>query len=435
MNDKPIYTLGCGDRFGREGEAQLAAYLEAARQGMLVYPVWNKSHREHTTVHTEPASVRTEADTAVANLGWDKPWFVDADHINLSNVDGFIESSDFFTIDVADYIGETAAPTAIDEFIAGMETLCGDIQLPGFEEPLSVSLDDLRAIAGQYLFAVQEAGRIYRHIAARKTEDFQVEVSLDETDNPQTPLEMLFILAMIAREGIPVDTIAPKFSGRFNKGVDYVGDVAQFEQEFEQDVVVLKVAAERFGLKESLRLSVHSGSDKFAIYPGINRIIRRHGVGLHVKTAGTTWLEEVIGLAEAGETGLAVARKIYAAALGRYDELAAPYATVIDIDPAQLPSVETVNAWGGEEYVSALRHDQTCPDYNPSFRQLLHVAYKVACELGDEYLSALDEHRDIVARNVTENLLERHLLPLFSPVSTAENNALGGELPRELELV
>jgi hypothetical protein len=421
MNNKPIYTLGCGDRFGREGEAQLAAYIEAASRGIPVCPVWNKSHREHTTVHTVPASVRAEADAAAAALGWDKPWFVDADHINLSNVDSFIESSDFFTIDVADFIGEAADPAAIDEFAADMGPLCGDIQLPGVEESLHASLDNLRAIAGQYLFAVQEAGRIYRHIAERKTGDFLVEVSLDETDDPQTPLEMLFILAMIAREGIPVDTIAPKFSGRFNKGVDYVGDVAQFEKEFEQDVVVLKVAAEHFGLKESLRLSVHSGSDKFAIYPGINRIIRRHGVGLHVKTAGTTWLEEVIGLAEAGGTGLDVAQKIYAAALGRYDELAAPYATVIDIDPKHLPSVETVNAWSSEEYVNALRHDQSCPDYNPSFRQLLHVAYKVACELGDEYLSALDEHRDIVARNVTENLLERHLCPLFGGVSASES--------------
>jgi hypothetical protein len=435
VNDKPIYTLGCGDRFGREGEAQLAAYVEAACQGVLVYPVWNKSHREHTTVHTEPASVRTEADTAVANLGWDKPWFVDADHINFVNMESFIEPSDFFTLDVADFIGMTAERVAIDNFVAMYKSYTGEIHLAGIKDALCSTIDDMRAIASKYLYAVQEAGRIYRYLALAKAGNFQVEVSMDETDEPQTPLELLFILAMIAHVGIPVDTIAPKFSGRFNKGVDYVGDVAQFEKEFEQDIVILKYAGEHFGLKESLRLSVHSGSDKFAIYPGINRIIHKYGVGLHVKTAGTTWLEEVIGLAEAGGTGLAVVRKIYAMALGRYDELAAPYATVIDIDPEQLPSVEMVNAWSGEEYVSALRHDQTCPDYNPSFRQLLHVAYKVACELGDEYLSALDEHREIVARNVTGNLLERHLLPLFSPVSTSENNALGGERSRELEVV
>lgn len=236
---------------------------------------------------------------------------------------------------------------------------------------------------------------------------------MDETDDPQTPGELFFILAMIAREGIPVDTIAPKFSGRFNKGVDYVGDLAQFEQEFELDIAALRLASTEFGLKQSLRLSVHSGSDKFSIYPIMNRLIKKHAVGLHVKTAGTTWLEEIIGLAEAGGDGLDVAKKIYSIALGRYDELAAPYATVIDIDPDQLPAVDTVTAWDSSAFVGALRHEPDSPDYNQHFRQLLHLAYKVAYELGDEYLGALARYEDVVATNVKRNLLERHILPIF----------------------
>lgn len=413
MSEKAVYTLGCGDRFGHQGEAQLAAYIEAGKQGVDVCPVWNKSNREHMTVHTEPASLRAEADAAVASLKWDKEYFVDADHISLANVDGFIDASDFFTLDVAEEIGKSAASDDVDAFVASVEKLVGEIELPGQDEKLSVTSDDVRRIAEHYLYAVQEAGRIYRHIAEKKSGSFAVEVSMDETDDPQTPIEMLFILAMIAQEKIPVDTIAPKFSGRFNKGVDYVGDVAQFEKEFEQDVAVLRFSAEQFGLKKSLRLSVHSGSDKFAIYPVMNRIIKKYGAGLHVKTAGTTWLEEVIGLAEAGGDGLAVAKKIYANALSRYDELAAPYATVIDIDPGQLPSVETVNDWSSEQFVNALRHEQDCSDYNISFRQLIHVAYKVAYELGDEFFTALENHSDIVGRNVTHNLLKRHLLPIF----------------------
>ena len=412
MNDT-LYTLGCGDRFGHQAKAQLAAYIEAAKQGISVCPVWNKSHREHTTVHTDPVSVRIEADEAVQALGWTKPYFVDADHISLKNVDGFLDSSDFFTIDVADSIGKPAAPQDVDTFTAAMAEHIGEINLPGIDKPLVVSESSIRAIAEKYLFAVQEAGKIYRHIAAQKEGGFIVEVSMDETDDPQSPVEMLFILAMIAREAIPIDTIAPKFSGRFNKGVNYVGDVAQFEQEFELDVAALRFASEQFGVKESLRLSVHSGSDKFAIYPSINRIIKKFNTGLHVKTAGTNWLEEVIGLAEAGDDGLAVAKKIYAAALTRYDELAAPYAAVIDIDPEQLPSVDTVNAWSSGDYVQALRHDPNCPDYNPSFRQLVHVAYKVAFELGDEYINALEKHADIVGKNVTHNLLARHIIPIF----------------------
>ncbi len=413
MAEKAVYTLGCGDRFGREGRAQLAAYIEAKKQGIEVIPVWNKSNREHKTVHTEPASLRAEADASVAALGWAGKYFVDADHISLANVDGFIAASDFFTLDVAENIGEAAAKDAVDAFVASMAQYIGEIQLPGLSEKFSVSKANIRSIAEHYLRAAQEAGRIYRHIAERKTADFAVEVSMDETGAPQTPIEMLFILAMIAQEGIPVDTIAPKFSGRFNKGVDYVGDTAQFEKEFEQDVAVLRFAAERFGLKNTLRLSVHSGSDKFAIYPAMNRVIKKYGAGLHVKTAGTTWLEEVIGLAEAGGDGLAVARKIYAGALSRYDELAAPYATVIDIDPKKLPSVEAVNGWSSGQFVNALRHEQSCADYNSSFRQLIHVAYKVAYELGEEYFQALEKHSDIVGRNVTHNLLNRHLLPIF----------------------
>lgn len=411
--NKAFYSMGCGDRFACQGSAQLRAFVEAAKQGVVVSPVWNKSHREHTTVHSEPGSVRVEADAAVQALGWAKPYFVDADHISLKNVDGFMDSSDFFTLDVTEFIGQAAAPADVNAFVEAMACYAGDIQLPGVRESLQVSEAKLREIALTYLFAVQEAGRIYRHIAERKQGAFEVEVSMDETDDPQSPVEMLFILAMIAREAIPIDTIAPKFSGRFNKGVNYVGDLAQFEKEFELDVAALRFASEQFGLKECLRLSIHSGSDKFSIYPVMNRIIKKFDTGLHLKTAGTTWLEEVIGLAEAGGDGLAVAKKVYVGALNRYDELAAPYAAVIDIDPQQLPSIETVNGWSSENYVRTLRHDPDCPDYNPSFRQLIHVAYKVAFELGDEYMQALEKHADIVGKNVTHNFLERHIIPIF----------------------
>lgn len=420
MSLQIINTLGCGDRFGHQGQAQLAAYVEAARRGIAVSPVWNKSHREHTTVHTVPASVRAEADAAVHALGWKQPYFVDADHILLANVDGFIDSSDFFTLDVADFIGKPSPTKDVDEFTLTMGVFAGEINLPGIREPLFVSGKEIRAIAEKYLCAVQEAGRIYRHIAGRKKGAFKVEVSMDETDDPQTPVEMLFILAMIAGESIPIDTIAPKFSGRFNKGVNYVGDVGQFEREFELDVAALRFASEQFGLKGSLRLSVHSGSDKFAIYPAINRILKKFKTGVHLKTAGTTWLEEVIGLAEAGGDGLSVAKKIYAGALSRYDELAAPYATVIDIDPEQLPPIDIVSDWSSEEYVKVLRHDLDCPEYNPSFRQLIHVAYKVAFELGDKYIHALEKHAAVVGKNVTHNLLERHILPIFG--SASDNN-------------
>ena len=236
---------------------------------------------------------------------------------------------------------------------------------------------------------------------------------MDETDSPQTPAELRVILAAIADYKIPIQTIAPKFTGRFNKGVDYVGDVAQFSREFSDDIEVIRHAVAEYGLPANLKLSVHSGSDKFSIYGPIHRTLRDTGAGLHLKTAGTTWLEEIIGLAEAGGDGLALAKEIYADAYSHRDELCAPYAAVIDIDAGKLPSPETVNGWSSEEFTSALRHDPNAPGYNRSVRQLLHVGFKVAAKIGPRYLQLLQSHRAVVARNVTENLYGRHLAPVF----------------------
>ncbi len=415
------YSFGVGDRFAHQAKAQLQACMLAAEQGAEVVPVWNKSNREHTTIGSQPDSVRAAAEEAVRALGWTKPYYVDADHIRLETVDGFIASSDFYTIDVADSIGSPANHESVDAFVAHHPELVGRLQIPGIETPFAATRNDVERIAGKYLLAVRDAGRIYRHIAEAKGEgNFVTEVSMDETDSPQTPLEILVILAALADESIPIQTIAPKFTGRFNKGVDYVGDIAQFEKEFNEDLAVIAFAVVRYGLPASLKLSVHSGSDKFSIYAPIRRALARFGAGLHIKTAGTTWLEEVIGLAEAGGEGLGIAKEIYAKALAKQEALCAPYAAVIDIDSTQLPSAEEVQGWASEQFVSALRHDQSNPAFNPSLRQLIHVGYKIAAQMGDRYLNALEANEPIVARNVTENLYERHLKPLFVGV-TGEN--------------
>ena len=408
------YSMGVGDRFAHRGKAQLQAFLQAKAAGVTVAPVWNKSFREHQIIHTEPGSVRTEADAAVAALDWSDGYHVDADHISLKNVDGFLDASDFFTLDVADFVGRAASQTAIDAFVERHAGFVGSIEIDGMDAPLTIAEADVRAAATKYLQAVREAGAIYRHVAAAKGEgSFITEVSMDETDTPQTPLEMLFILAMIAEEGIPAQTIAPKFTGRFNKGVDYVGDVAQFAREFNADICIIRHAVKALGLPANLKLSVHSGSDKFSIYGPIAEALRRHDAGLHLKTAGTTWLEELIGLALSGDEGLAIAKECYTGALERFDEMTGPYATVIDIDKSALPTAETVNTWTGEQFAAALRHDQSCPDYNPSFRQLIHVAYKVAAGMGDRYLSALEANEAQIAPHVTENIFERHIKPIF----------------------
>jgi tagaturonate epimerase len=409
------FSFGVGDRFAQQAEAQLQACIKAAEAAAQVVPVWNKSNREHLTIGSEPSSTRAAADAAVHRLGWTGPYHVDADHIRLETVDRFLACSDFFTIDVADWIGKPSSSAALESFVKRHPELAGVISVPGIDA-IHSSKSEVERIAGKYLLAVQEAGRIYRHILDRKGPGtFITEVSMDETDSPQTPPELLIILAALADEGIPLQTIAPKFTGRFNKGVDYVGDLGQFEKEFAADLAVIDFAVKTYGLPGTLKLSVHSGSDKFSIYAPIRRALARTGAGLHIKTAGTSWLEEVIGLAEAGGTGLELAKEIYAGALEHRDELCAPYATVIDIDPAKLPAAAEVAAWDSARFVSALRHDPSNPGYNPHLRQLVHVGYKIAAKLGPRYLEALNTHRDFVARNVTENLFERHLKPLFFP--------------------
>ena len=408
------YSFGIGDRFAHQGVAQLRAIVEAKVLGADVVPVWNKSNREHLIVHTHPDSVRAEADAAVKALGWKGPYHVDADHIGLKTVDNFISASDFFTLDVADFAGQAAPEAEIQDFVARYRRYATTLAIPGIARTLVISQQDITDIAKKYLLAVREAGAIYRHVEAAKGRDrFITEVSMDETDKPQTPVELLFILAAIADQKIPAQTIAPKFTGRFNKGVDYVGNVVQFEKEFNEDLAVIAFAIREFSLPTNLKLSVHSGSDKFSIYGPIARAVRKHGAGVHVKTAGTTWLEEVAGLALAGGDALKMAQEIYEKAYGRMEDLCKPYAAVIDIDRAMLPDPKTVRGWSGMEYGAALRHDQKRPAYNRHFRQLIHVGFKVAAEMGSAYYQALDAHADVIGRLVTENLLEKHIKPLF----------------------
>jgi len=408
------YSIGVGDRFGHQAAAQLRALQAAQEQGIQIVPIWNKSNREHTLIGTQPESVRKKVGQAVKSTGWKKSFYVDADHIGLKTVDRFLEYSDFYTIDVADFLGIPADEHSLKEFLRAHARFVGNYSIPGIKQSFIVSEEFLLSIGRKYLYAVKEAAKIYQYIREnKKNGDFIVEVSMDETDKPQTPIELFFILAAVAQEKIPIQTIAPKFSGEFLKGIDYAGTVNEFAAEFENDILVIAHAVKLFGLPANLKLSVHSGSDKFSIYPVMHKAMKRHDAGLHLKTAGTTWLEELIGLAEAGGEGLAIAKEIYSQAFTRIDELSKPYSTVIMIDRSKLPSPQKVASWSSEQFTSALRHDQTCSDYNIHFRQLLHIAFKVAAEMGNRFINALEKNEKIIGKNVTENILNRHIEPLF----------------------
>ena len=408
------YSLGLGDRFGFEGAAQLRALQKAETLGVRVVPVWNKSNREHSIIGTSPDDTRIEADEAVKVCKWTGSYYVDADHIGRTTVDRFLDSSNFFTIDVADYISKPASVEGTATFLKAMSHFKGNLHIPDMPAPAAITDTLLADVARKYLHAVEEAGKVYRYIEQKKgAGSFVTEVSVDEANSPQTPAELFFILAAIAREGIPLQTIAPKFTGSFLKGIDYVGNIQQFTREFEDDLAVIAHAVKTFNLPQTLKLSVHSGSDKFSLYPIIHRAIKKFDAGLHLKTAGTTWLEEIIGLAATDGDGLQLAKEVYAEAFNRYDELCKPYLTVIDIDKRQLSDPQQVDSWNSVQYVEAIQHNQSCERFNLHFRQLIHVGYKVAAEMNGRFTGLLQRCRSTIEPNVSANIFNRHIQPLF----------------------
>jgi len=407
------YSIGVGDRFAHQAQAQLGAVIEFGRQVKEVTPVWNKSYREHQITRTQPSSVREEADKAVKALGWNGSYFVDADHINIKNVDLFIDSSDYFTIDVADFIGKDVPPGELQDFVKKYSKYLGTIYLPIIDQTLAITKDEIESSARKYLRAIEEADKIYKIIELKKGEgNFITELSFDETEKPQSPIELFFILAGISYKNIPLQTIAPKFSGKFNKGIDYKGDIAKFADEFRQNLAVISYAISEFALPENLKPSIHSGSDKYSIYEHINKIIKEFNTGIHIKTAGTTWLEELTGLALAGDKGLAAVKNIYKNATERIEMLSKPYQQIIDINRNKLPTYKEVSKWDGDDFANTLENDPSCNKYNEDFRQLLHVSYRLAAEMGAEYTELLVQFKDIIHENVKNNIY-RHLKAIF----------------------
>ena len=292
------YSFGVGDRFANQAKPQLQAIIMAKEKGCHITPVWNKSFREHEIIGSKSIETRNSVNKAVADLGWNDPYFLDADHINFNNVDFFLDTCDFYTIDVADFIGHKIEDNYRNEFFEKNKKYIGDLNLEGVGS-IEITPKLIESVANKYLFAIHEAKKIYDYINSKiSVNNFIVEVSMDETDSPQTPAELFFILKAISDLKIPASTIAPKFSGSFNKGVEYIGDLSLFKKEFEQDVAVIELVKKQFGMNPNLKLSVHSGSDKFSLYPIMQKILKKYDAGLHLKTAGTSWLEELIGLSE-----------------------------------------------------------------------------------------------------------------------------------------
>jgi tagaturonate epimerase len=408
------FSIGIGDRFGFVSAAQLRALQQAASEGVRIVPVWNKSHREHAIVQSLPDSTRKSVDDAVKACRWTDAYYHDADHIGLATVDAYLDFCDFFTIDIADHIGKPADDSVAACFLAEMTPYKGVLSIPGIRTPLKIAEATLLSFARNYLFAIGEAGKVYRYIAEKKgAGNFITEISIDEARSAQTPIELLLILAAVAQERIPIQTIAPKFVGAFLKGVDYVGDLAQFTRDFSDYLAVIRFAVSAFNLPRNLKLSIHTGSDKFSIYPVMHRAINAAETGIHLKTAGTTWLQEIAGIAASGGAGLDLAKEIYRESFQRYDALCEPYLAVIRIDKNQLPVPGSVDTWSAVEFLRALHHDPSCKSYNPHLRQLMHIGFKVAAEKKGRLSEMREECRPAIEENVTRNIFDRHIRPLY----------------------
>lgn len=207
------YSLGIGDRFSHQGVAQLRGIIKANRAGLDISPVWNKSNREHMYVYSHPADVRKEADAAVTALGFSGKYFVDADHINMGTVAPFVETANFFTLDVASFIGKESPEPEAKAFVTSCAKYLGSLVIPGINHPFEVSEELLEKIAHKFLAATQQAAEIYNYLKTNKGEgNFITEVSMDEVESPQTPVDLFFILKMLADKGVPAQTIAPKFT-------------------------------------------------------------------------------------------------------------------------------------------------------------------------------------------------------------------------------
>jgi hypothetical protein len=338
LNPRPLglkTSAGLGDRLGLATPGHVLAIR--ATQGKIAPIFTQQSIREMTRTWRTPQQVMDDATWGIFEEGWQAGFGADADHlkttedINACLVIGYT----FFTIDPGAHVDNRAEFASISELRKLAENLPADIQprasgLKGktFDiEKLSLTFDEatLLKAAVKYGRAVAHVAAMYHHLATSAgSRSFELEVSVDETDQPTTHTEHVYITSELKRFGVEWVSLAPRYIGRFEKGVDYIGDL----EAFEADIAGHAAIARQFG---PYKLSLHSGSDKFSIYPAAMRQTR----GLvHLKTAGTSYLEALRTIAA---VDVEFFREIYAFARERYDTDKASYHVSAELGRAPLP--------------------------------------------------------------------------------------------------
>jgi hypothetical protein len=391
-------SAGFGDRLG----LATPGHVQAARLFESIAPIFaQQSVRENARTGRTPQQVMDDATWGLFQEGWREPWGADADHLKTpADVDAFVAAGyTFYTIDPGDHVdneAHTASLEALKDKIHALPWAELEDSPEGLHERyldrhfevedfiLEFNQTTLARAAAKYGRAVAHTVRMYRHLAAQ-TDSFELEVSVDETETPTSPEEHFYIARELERLGVKWVSLAPRYVGRFEKGVDYIGDLDEFETELARHAAI----ARAFG---PYKLSIHSGSDKFSIYPIIAELTK----GLvHLKTAGTSYLEALRAVAQV-DTDLFW--EILAFARERYETDRATYHV-----SAQLSEVPAPDAVGDADLPGLL--DQF------DARQVLHVTFgSVLDRFGDRLLATLHGHEK-THHTLLASHFERHLSP------------------------
>lgn len=283
-------SFGFGDRLGLATPGHIAAL-----RGTKFAPIFaQQSVRENARTGRTPQQVLDDAKRAVEAAEWDAPWGADADHLKtVEDIPAFVEAGyTFFTVDPGEHVDNAADTDSVGGLKNKLHKFNWDelsaLYLEESSEPAwrHFEIETLQRAIAKYSGAIQHAASLFNRLS-QLTEFFDFEVSVDETDSPTTPLEHFFIASELTRLGVRFTSLAPRFIGRFEKGVDYIGDLNALDVELEKHAAITK----HFG---TYKLSLHSGSDKFSVYP----LLAKHwGERIHVKTAGTSYLEALRVLA------------------------------------------------------------------------------------------------------------------------------------------
>ena len=405
-------SAGCGDRLG----LATPGHVRAARKAAGIAPIFaQQSMRENARTGRTPQQVIDDALWGVFQEGWREPWGADADHLKTTeDIDLCVAAGyTFFTIDPGDHVDNEAHVAPLDALKDKIHALPWD-QLEDTPEGLhsrylnrrfevedfALEFDQttLARAAAKYGRAIAHTVRMYRRLAVAPPtpptlggENFELEMSVDETETPTSIEEHFFITSELRRLGVQWVSLAPRYIGRFEKGVDYIGDLAKFEAQLAKHAAIARVLG-------PYKLSIHSGSDKFSIYP----IIARHTRGLvHLKTAGTSYLE---ALRVAAQVEPALFRQILAYAIERYPEDRATYHVSAEL--AKIPAPDNLI----DSRLSALL-DQF------DARQVLHVTFgSMLDRFGEEILRVLAAHEE-AHYAALEVHFDKHLSPFVESVS------------------